>query len=262
MLHFPKYTLQYYCPTYAKVSQIDCSLFYCPCLLPLTTYRIWFKHPNIISWRVQFIKFLNTELCPSSYYNLLHSPDVILSGLLNQCPPFRVTDHATKEVKLDLCIFTVLCFWTRDRKIHYQNEQHYIGFILLLYKHSCAFTRNFNNMQIENASKYTFWNFVTWTMHIQVHIVPCLVYWTTSDHQIYNVRSLMGATRSVTLSISDSTSRHYNLSLQWVLTFWCLVSERSLDLFCLECWQLTGWLTVINWLPISHWLDYSLPLTD
>jgi hypothetical protein len=38
--------------------------------------------------------------------------------------------------------------------------------------------------------------------------------------------------------------------LQWVLTLWCLVSERSLDLFsvlssisvCPECWQLTDWL--------------------
>jgi hypothetical protein len=53
---------------------------------------------------------------------------------------------------------------------------------------------------------------------------------------------------SYILFISDSTSRYYNLSLQWVLTLWCLVSEWSLNLFCLECWQLTGWLTVINWL--------------
>jgi hypothetical protein len=36
--------------------------------------------------------------------------------------------------------------------------------------------------------------------------------------------------------------------LQWVQTFWCLVSERFLDLFsvCPECWQLTDWLTLIS----------------
>jgi hypothetical protein len=83
--------------------------------------------------------------------------------------------------------------------------------------------------------------------------VPCLWYLTTSDHQRYSVRPLRDAKLYLSRLlmtpfnllhwfISDSTSRHYNLSLQWVLTLWCLVSERFLDLFCLECWQLTDWL--------------------
>jgi hypothetical protein len=62
------------------------------------------------------------------------------------------------------------------------------------------------------------------------------------------------------LFIYDSTSRHYNLWLQWVMTLWCLVSERSLDLFsglssisvCPECWQLAD----LN----IHWLFSSLSL--
>jgi hypothetical protein len=68
-----------------------------------------------------------------------------------------------------------------------------------------------------------------------------------------HVTWLMDATRSVTLFIYDSTGRNYNLPLQWVLTVWCLVSVRSLDLFCLQCWQLTGWLllTDFSWLSLS-----------
>jgi hypothetical protein len=47
--------------------------------------------------------------------------------------------------------------------------------------------------------------------------------------------------------IYDSMSRHYNLSLQWVLTLWCLVSERSFDLFFFR-------MLAANWLTISNWL--------
>jgi hypothetical protein len=50
--------------------------------------------------------------------------------------------------------------------------------------------------------------------------------------------------------ISDSTSRHYDLSLQWVLTPLCPVSGRSLDVFCLP--KAGSWLTV--WLFVS---DFS-----
>jgi hypothetical protein len=37
------------------------------------------------------------------------------------------------------------------------------------------------------------------------------------------------------LFISDSTSRHYNLCLQCVMTLWCRVSERFFDLFSVFC---------------------------
>jgi hypothetical protein len=89
------------------------------------------------------------------------------------------------------------------------------------------------------------------------------------DANLYYVaRLLMKPFNLLHWFIYDSTSHHYNLSLQWVLTFWCLVSERYLDLFCPECWQLTDWLTVLNWLLVNlltdcfvtgFWLSRSIP---
>jgi hypothetical protein len=81
---------------------------------------------------------------------------------------------------------------------------------------------------------------------------------------LYNVRSLLDAScnlldywrhRSVCYTSLFATPLVVvTISLlQWVLTLWCLVSERSLDLFsvlssisvCPECWQLTDWLTIL-----------------
>jgi hypothetical protein len=61
------------------------------------------------------------------------------------------------------------------------------------------------------------------------HIVPCLRYLTTSDHQMYNVRSLMDAKCKCAMLlmtpfnllhsfISDSNSRYYSLSSY--IEFW------------------------------------------
>jgi hypothetical protein len=61
--------------------------------------------------------------------------------------------------------------------------------------------------------------------------------------------------------ISDPTSHYYNLSLQWVLTPWCLVSERYLDLFCLECWlTVSNWLVSHSYYSLINWLKVKVTL--
>jgi hypothetical protein len=44
--------------------------------------------------------------------------------------------------------------------------------------------------------------------------------------------------------------------LQWILTLWCTVSERSFDLFSVlyssERWRLTNWLTLSLFISVSH----------
>jgi hypothetical protein len=39
-------------PPTPRCPKLFVPFFYRPCLLPLTTYHTWFKHPNIISWPI------------------------------------------------------------------------------------------------------------------------------------------------------------------------------------------------------------------
>jgi hypothetical protein len=84
-----------------------------------------------------------------------------------------------------------------------------------------TFKSNFMKIRPEILDlKHTDYN-INW--HIYVHIVQCLWYWTTSDHQTYIVWPLMEAKMELArlqktpfcllhLFIYDSTSRRYNLS--------------------------------------------------
>jgi hypothetical protein len=110
----------------------------------------------------------------------------------------------------------------------------------LIFKHcpafECHIRRNMNSFSDVWFSKSL------WHPSIRyINIVQCLWYWRAPILTARLHRTPLDLLHSC---IHDSTSRHYNLSfwLQLVLTLWCLVSERSFDLFFFRMLA-ANWLT-------------------
>jgi hypothetical protein len=97
-----------------------------------------------------------------------------------------------------------------------------------------------NGVTIANGLIFYFSNLIM--IILIFHIVPCRRYLLGLEN-----------TRLCWLHrfIYDSTSRHYNLSLHWVLIPWCLALGRSFDVFFRRLaanWLLCNLSLVTGWL--------------
>jgi hypothetical protein len=87
------------------------------------------------------------------------------------------------------------------------------------------------------------------------HIVQC---WVTGGRQLYLLGVQNTPLNLLHWFISHSTSRYYNLSSY--TEFWPSdILSRSGPLMSSpsECWQLTDWLPLSNWLTIHLLADFS-----
>jgi hypothetical protein len=124
--------------------------FYRPYLLPLTTYNILFILPNIISWRVQFMRFPNIQLSSPSCYNIFHSPEVILSTLFsNIFNQFRSLGRESKLWKKQNQSYVYLQFYVSEQeKIRYiirMSNTTYHSYYSFIHIFVCIYA-NFNDL--------------------------------------------------------------------------------------------------------------------